>query len=81
MFYKELYERQSQRIITSFHIHEKFVNFDDFIICHRLNSTGNIDLLKEFYNSSIRKLTEYDEKNKTNLIETLEIYFKCKGVG
>ncbi|MEW9096941.1 MAG: PucR family transcriptional regulator ligand-binding domain-containing protein [Clostridiaceae bacterium] len=70
---------ESNKMIGKLNNKDKVVHFDDFMIYHLLNSTGNTDLLKEFYNSSIRKLAEYDEENKTNLIETLEIYFKCKG--
>lgn len=35
-------------------------------------------MLKDFYNNSIRTLADYDNKNNTDLVSTLEVYFQCK---
>lgn len=70
---------ESIRITSQFDNERNIVHFDDFMIYHLLNSSGNTDLLKEFYNNSIKLLADYDEKNNINLVNTLECYFKCKG--
>lgn len=70
---------ESIRMISQFDDERNIAHFDDFIIYHLLNSSGNIELLKDFYNNSIKQLADYDSKNNTNLINTLECYYKCKG--
>jgi len=70
---------ESIRITSQFDNERNIVHFDDFMIYHLLNSSGSTDLLKEFYNNSIKLLADYDEKNNINLVNTLECYFKCKG--
>jgi purine catabolism regulator len=70
---------ESIRITSQLDNERNIVHFDDFMIYHLLNSSGNTELLKEFYNNSIKLLADYDEKNNINLVNTLECYFKCKG--
>ncbi|WP_055668893.1 PucR family transcriptional regulator [Desnuesiella massiliensis] len=69
---------ESIRIANQFGSDKNIVHFDDFMIYHLLNSSGNTDMLKDFYNNSIRTLAEYDSRNNTDLVSTLEVYFQCK---
>lgn len=70
---------EANKIIKKMKNREVVVHFDDFVIYHLLNSSGNTEALKDFYNNSIKKLVQYDIENNTNLVETLEKYFICKG--
>ena len=48
--------------------------FEDLMIYNILNSGVPGGVLREFYDSSIGPLAEYDRENKTELLESLEIY-------
>lgn len=67
------------RIINLLNDGRNIAHFDDFIIYHLLNSSDNTQLLKDFYNNSIKLLVDYDTKNNTCLVNTLECYFECGG--
>ena len=42
-----------------------------------LMSMNDRKLLEEYMQQTLGKIIEYDEKNKTQLVETLEAYFHC----
>lgn len=67
------------RIASQLDNERNIAHFDDFMVYHLLNSSGNIEILRDFYNNSIKPLVDYDSKNHTSLINTLEGYFKCRG--
>jgi purine catabolism regulator len=52
---------------------------DDFKIYNLLKSSFNYDVLKHFHNTILNELIKYDNDNNTNLLETLEYYFRCNG--
>ena len=52
-------------------------SYTEDITYHSMNSMSN-EILDDIYNSSVRVLDEWDEKNSTNLAATLEVYYKCK---
>lgn len=70
---------EARKLINKLKGGDKVVHFDDFMIYHLLNAAPNTDVLKSFYDTSIKKLVEYDNENNTNLVETLDMYFKSKG--
>lgn len=70
---------EAMKIINQFKDTRKIVHFEDFIIYHLLNSVVDKNILKDFYENSVGKLENFDKKNNANLMQTLEIYFKCKG--
>lgn len=53
-----------------------FYQYEDFMIYNLLSSIENKGELEKFYANTIYKLFEYDKENNSNLIETLEAYFK-----
>jgi len=50
--------------------------YEDFMIYNLLSSIENKSELERFYRNTIYRLYEYDKENNSNLIETLEAYFK-----
>lgn len=54
--------------------------FDDMIIYHFLETAVSREALQDFYDASLRKLSDYDEQNHTDLVETLNQYFLCNGI-
>jgi len=60
-------------------IDNRVLHFDDFIIYHFLRSNVSDENLLKFYETTIEKLVQYDLDNNSNLIETLEEYFKNQG--
>jgi len=54
-------------------------HFEDFMVYHLLDSIRNRQDLERFFNNTVGKLVEYDEKNNTDLVNTLEQFFACKG--
>ncbi len=38
-----------------------------------------VDELEDFYNSTLKPLSDYDEKKSTELVRTLEAYFEYNG--
>lgn len=55
------------------------VNYNELGIFKILSQDVLIDELEDFYNSTLKPLVEYDEKRSTELVKTLDIYFKNNG--
>lgn len=55
----------------------KILNYSDLGIFRLLCKFEKKENLKSFVPKSINKLLEYDDKNNSNLIETLNTFFKC----
>ena len=51
--------------------------YEDLIIYQLLSSGVESEKSMELYTLSIRSLVEYDHRNETNLVETLDCYFAC----
>ncbi|HEY2421852.1 MAG TPA: PucR family transcriptional regulator ligand-binding domain-containing protein [Neobacillus sp.] len=62
----------------SFHNRHKVIHFDDLGLL-RLFIHSNQAETRQFISELIYPLIEYDEKNNTELIKTLESYFQCNG--
>lgn len=84
VYYLENFEksyRDSIKAITTGKILERglVTNYDDLGIYKILSQDYLEDELKEFYDSTLKPLTEYDKKKSTELIKTLESYFNNNG--
>jgi len=58
---------------------EKVVHYENHMIVNLLRGDNSSDKLMDFYNNTVGKLVEYDKENGTNLIETMEAYFRQNG--
>ncbi|WMM25325.1 PucR family transcriptional regulator ligand-binding domain-containing protein [Tissierella sp. MB52-C2] len=63
------------KIITS----KEVVSFNELGIFKILSEDILKDELEDFYNSTLRPLVDYDRKKSTELVKTLDIYFKNNG--
>jgi purine catabolism regulator len=54
-------------------------HFEDFVVYHLLDSINNRQELERFFNNTVGKLVEYDANNNTDLVNTLEHFFACRG--
>ena len=57
----------------------EIVTYDELGIFKILSQDYLNDELEDFYNSTIKTLVEYDNKKTTDLIPTLESYFRNNG--
>lgn len=57
----------------------EIIEFDELGIFKILSQDLLNDELEDFYNSTLKPLVDYDEKKSTELVKTLEIYFKNTG--
>lgn len=55
------------------------VSYDDLGIFKILSQDCLSDELQDFYNSTLKPLVDYDRKKSTELVRTLEVYFKNNG--
>ncbi|MCR2045461.1 PucR family transcriptional regulator [Anaerosalibacter massiliensis] len=60
-------------------INRNIVNFDELGIFEILCQDFLNDELEDFYNSTLKLLVDYDEKRSTELVKTLEAYFRHSG--
>ena len=58
---------------------KEIVTFDELGIFKILSQDFLNDELEDFYNSTLKPLADYDKKKSTELVKTLEIYFKNTG--
>lgn len=58
---------------------KKVINFDELGIYKILSHDFLLKELEEFYNSTLKELVNYDRKKSTELVKTLEAYFKYNG--
>lgn len=58
---------------------KEIVTYDELGIFKILSQDYLNDELEDFYNSVLKPLVEYDEKKATDLVKTLEVYFKNNG--
>ncbi|NLL92057.1 MAG: hypothetical protein GX222_06525 [Ruminococcaceae bacterium] len=58
---------------------EQLLEFEKIGLNRFLCPLRNSDWIKEFYSDYLSKLEEYDNKNKSNLLETLLTYVACGG--
>ncbi|WP_353094581.1 PucR family transcriptional regulator ligand-binding domain-containing protein [Tissierella praeacuta] len=63
------------KVITS----KKIVTFDELGIFKILSQDTLVDELEDFYNSTLKPLVDYDNKKSTELVKTLDVYFKNNG--
>lgn len=59
--------------------YNEVIHFDDLGIFRLLYQNAEEDELIKFYNEYIDPIVKYDEKHGTELLKTLEAYFKCNG--
>lgn len=57
----------------------EIIEFDELGIFKILSQDLLNDELEDFYNTTLKPLVDYDEKKSTELVKTLEIYFKNTG--
>lgn len=57
-------------------VRNMLVHYSELGLYKLLMAVENIDLLQEFYRKTIGVLEEYDKANKTNYMETLEIFLQ-----
>lgn len=55
------------------------IRFDELGIFKILSQNYLNEELEDFYNSTLKPLVDYDQKKSTELVRTLEIYFKNNG--
>lgn len=60
-------------------IDKEIVTFDELGIFKILSQDFLEDELDDFYNSTLKTLVDYDVKKSTELVKTLDIYFKNNG--
>ena len=58
---------------------DKIAHFDDFLIYRLLAGNTKKEELQMFFENTIASLVQYDLENGTNLVDTLEAYFKHHG--
>ena len=63
------------KIITT----KEIVTFDELGIFKILSEEILKDELEDFYNSTLKPLVDYDSKKSTELVKTLDVYFKNNG--
>ena len=63
------------KVITS----KEIVTFDELGIFKILSQDTLVDELEDFYNSTLKPLVDYDNKKSTELVKTLDVYFKNNG--
>lgn len=57
----------------------KILSYDDLGIYKILCQDLLTEELKDFYNKTLKILVDYDKKKSTELVKTLEAYFKYNG--
>lgn len=62
-------------IMSSNHI----IDYEKLGVNRLLINEGLHDEISDFYEENLKALVDYDEKRGTNLVETLDAYFKCNG--
>lgn len=86
-FYKNITEiyksyqdaRKALMIGSILHKQNEVIHFDDLGIFRLFYQNTEEDELIKFYNEYIEPIVKYDEKHGTELLKTLESYFKCNG--
>lgn len=58
---------------------KKVITFDELGIFKILCQDFLLDELEDFYNTTLKVLSDYDKKKSTELVKTLEAYFKYNG--
>lgn len=58
---------------------KEIVSFDELGIFKILSQDSLIFELEDFYNSTLKSLVDYDNKKSTELVQTLDVYFKNNG--
>lgn len=58
---------------------KEIVTFDELGIFKILSQDFLNEELEDFYNTTLKPLVDYDEKKSTELVKTLEIFFKNTG--
>ena len=78
---KKSFIQAQEAIRLSTQINDKLVIsfYEELLIYHLLDSVNSRETLEELYQSSLGKLIEFDQQNNSNLIDTLEQYFKSSG--
>ncbi|MEK3763490.1 PucR family transcriptional regulator [Solibacillus sp. FSL K6-4121] len=54
--------------------------YDELLLYHMVKVLQNNNSLMQAAKEKIEKLSQYDSKHNTNLIQTLDIYFQCNGL-
>ena len=55
---------------------KEIITFDELGIFKILSQDSLAEELEDFYNSTLKPLVDYDEKKSTELVKTLDVYFK-----
>jgi len=78
---KKSFIQAQEAIRLSTQINDKLMIsfYEELLIYHLLDSVNSRETLEELYQSSLGKLIEFDQQNNSNLIDTLEQYFKSSG--
>lgn len=69
--------KEALRIAEQIESAEHASYYEELMVYRLINSVESKEYLYEFCSSVLGKLYDYDEQNKTNLVETLEQYFQC----
>ncbi|MFJ5717891.1 PucR family transcriptional regulator [Neobacillus sp. NPDC093127] len=70
--------KKAIKMSKSFNQQQKVIHFDDLGL-FRLFIHSNQEETQQFISELISPLIEYDSKNNTELMKTLEAYFQCNG--
>ncbi|MCR5667877.1 MAG: PucR family transcriptional regulator ligand-binding domain-containing protein [Lachnospiraceae bacterium] len=73
------FHRAESAMIRAMKLKKSVVRFDEMGVYRLLYSIPDKKLLEEMRDEPLRPLLEYDEKHKSNLVETLEMYLNCDG--
>jgi purine catabolism regulator len=58
---------------------KEIITFDELGIFKILSQDSLVEELEDFYNTTLKPLVNYDEKKSTELVKTLDVYFKNNG--
>ena len=72
------YENAVIALDTAMQQSEDYLFFQDLGLNRILYSIANKDILHHIYDESIGILEHFDAENKTQLLETLQVYFQCQ---
>ncbi|MER1988101.1 PucR family transcriptional regulator ligand-binding domain-containing protein [Solibacillus sp. FSL H8-0523] len=77
---KESYQTAQESLQIRMKNMELSYFYDELILYHMVKVLQNNNSLMQAAKEKIEKLSQYDSKHNTNLIQTLDIYFQCNGL-
>lgn len=67
---------QIRKLHEKGHLNPSLIYYDDMNVYKILMAVEDMDILKEYYDKTIRPLADYDQNNNTDLTATLRYYLK-----